>query len=86
MFECKACEARIQEITHLRAIITEMQAATEKAQARVMELAEPGVNRRMSRPQEPAARIPRPLPVPQEFPGYESRRAEMVVVVDEAMS
>ena len=85
MFECKACAARLDEIGHLRAIITDQQTALEKAQARVMELAEPGVNWRMSKPKEPAARIPAPQPDPEEFPGYE-RRVEQHVVVDEEAS
>lgn len=74
MFDCKACQARAEEIAHLRAIITELRADLEKAQTRVMELVEPGVNRRL-RVVESPAEMPKPVQFyrPPEFPGYESR-------------
>lgn len=73
MFKCKGCEAKGDEILHLRAIITEQQAALEKAQTRVMELAEPGVNRRMSKIDSTEPPAPAPVPALPQFPGYEMR-------------
>lgn len=74
MFDCKACQARAEEIQHLRAIITELQAGLEKAQQRVMELVEPGVNRRLKKVEE-GAEMPKPVAFYRApaFPGYESR-------------
>jgi len=83
MFECRGCAAKGQEIDHLRANIEKLLEQLEKAQARVMELAEPGVNRRMNPPAEARDRQPvQRYRIPPEFPGYEPR-AEMVLEVDD---
>lgn len=81
MFECKACEAKTEEIEHLRSIITELQKQLEKATARVMELAAPGIERRMA--SAPAV-MPRPQVPPRDMmPGYEWRQPEPRLVVGE---
>ena len=83
MFECRACKAKDEEIDRLQVNVKDLLEMLEKAQARVMELAEPGVNRRLA-PQrtevapEHAARFR----VPPQFPGYEPR-PETVIEVDE---
>lgn len=82
MFDCKACEAKTDEITHLRAIVTEMQAALEKAQTRVMELAAPGVNRRM-RHIDDAPAAPQRMVVHPQFPGYEMRPEPAIEISEE---
>jgi hypothetical protein len=82
MFECKGCAAKDQEIDHLRANIEKLLEQLEKAQARVMELAEPGVNRRMNPPAEVHKRPAQHWRVPPELPGYEPR-LEAVLEVDD---
>ena len=82
MFECRGCAAKDQEIDHLRANIEKLLEQLEKAQARVMELAEPGVNRRMNPQGEVHKRPPTQYRIQPEFPGYEPR-AEVVLEVDD---
>ena len=83
MFDCKACEAKTDEITHLRAIVTEMQEALEKAQVRVMELAAPGVNRRLRRVEEPERDQAPPATFHPQFPGYELRPEPQIVLSED---
>jgi|GEM_PF-4524644 len=89
MFKCRACEAKEKEIDHLRAIIAELQKQLEKATARVMELAQPGIERRM---QTPPPEMPRPeqgdswryMDNPRYLmPGEERRPLQPRTVVDE---
>jgi hypothetical protein len=57
-FRCRGCEARDQEIRHLLAELQSQRVATEKATARVMEIADPGSNARM---------VPRPAIQPRRL-------------------
>jgi len=83
MFECRACKAKDEEIAHLQANVKDLLEMLDKAQARVMELAEPGVNRRMAPQRTEVSREHRArFSVPPQFPGYEPR-VEQVVEVDE---
>lgn len=85
MFECKGCMAKDKEIDHLRANIHDLLQSLEKAQARVMELAEPGVNRRMNPPAQAAAPVPPQMfRIPPQYPGYEPRMEPVVEVDEEA--
>lgn len=69
---CRACDAKDKEIEHLLALLGEANTRSEKAQARVSELADPGISRRLN----PVAVVRRDLaPIQaaqiQGFPGYE---------------
>lgn len=75
LFDCRGCKAKDSEIVHLMAQLEKLSAMVEKANARVAELAEPGIALRMAgadrmasvgRP--PAPRAARPMV--QGFPGY----------------
>lgn len=81
---CRACEAKDKEIEHLLALLGEANARSEKAQARVSELADPGISRRLA---VPVAPIRRDNLVPVQpisgFPGYERELAPPKVEVDQ---
>lgn len=68
---CRTCEAKDTEIAHLLALLDKANAQVEKAQARMSELLEPGLNQRLEAPRRP---MPvRPTPDPAQgigFPGY----------------
>lgn len=83
MFECKGCKAKDEEIAHLQANVAKLLEMVEKSSAKVMELAEPGVNRRMQpQPQAPGGPPTPRYAVPPQYPGYEPR-VETVFEVDE---
>jgi len=82
MFECRGCQSKDNEIDHLRASISALFDQLERAQARVMELAEPGVNRRMNPPANQPQRRPQAHELRPELPGYEPR-LEAILEVDD---
>jgi len=84
MFECKGCLAKDKEIDHLRANIHDLLQSLEKAQARVMELAEPGVNRRMNPPVPTRHSPPAHFRIEPQYPGYEPRMEPVIEVDEEA--
>jgi len=77
LFGCKGCEGRDQEVRHLLAEIERLHVLVDKAQARICELAEPGIETRVRVGREKPERIPlkEKLERPQArygFPGYDS--------------
>ena len=85
MFECKGCKAKDEEIAHLRANIDSLLGMLEKAQARITELAEPGINRRMNPPPPSAGwRMPPPqgVRVHPQYPGYEARMEQQFEITE----
>lgn len=79
IFSCRGCKAKDGEISHLIAQLDKLNAMVEKAQARVAELAEPGISLRLagaSRAEAMPAMRPRPAPRPlvPTFPGYPPER------------
>jgi|GEM_PF-2363357 len=84
-FKCQACEARREEIDHLRAELDALHRQNEILTKRLTELADPGIDRRL--------RPPRPVPPGQvftgrppaqatEFPGYERPQPKPEVEVE----
>jgi hypothetical protein len=74
MFECRACAAKSEEIKHLLAELNQRAKEAELLQKRLIELAEPGVNRRLipPRPHEEKPEFLGPaVPGGMNFPGYE---------------
>ncbi len=82
---CDACEARKDEIDHLRVELTEKNKQLELLVKRLTELSDPGIDRRL-RPPRPIEGVVRPLRGPgattpppptlhndpgSNFPGYE---------------
>lgn len=71
---CRSCEAKDKEIEHLLALLKEANAQTEKAQARLADIASPGVAQRLEpRPVRPPREVPVAAPTVQ-FPGYAPSR------------
>jgi hypothetical protein len=73
-FDCRGCRAKDGEIAHLMAQLDKLAAMVEKSQARVAELAEPGIAMRLAGADRAAIRPPaaaRPARrMVQGFPGY----------------
>lgn len=63
-FSCAACEARTNEIDHLRVELTEKNKQIDTLIKRLTEIAEPGIDRRLQPP-----RALGPLPGPIRGPG-----------------
>lgn len=70
---CRSCEAKDREIEHLLALADRLTVQTEKAQARLAELAQPGLTQRIE-PRAPRALVPVAAATGRpaiQFPGYE---------------
>lgn len=81
LFHCRGCAAKDSEIAHLMGQLDKLQAMTEKAQARVAELAEPGIAMRLAGADRAGSRQPAPprivgRPLVPTFPGYASERKD----------
>lgn len=80
LFDCRGCKAKDSEIAHLIAQLDKLNGMIEKAQARVTELAEPGINLRLAGATRagaaPGPRTERPALRPRvpTFPGYAPER------------
>ena len=75
-FKCQACEARREEIDHLRAELDAILKQNELLTKRITELADPGIDRRLRPPRAvPPGQVVGAARVPSagEFPGYERR-------------
>lgn len=88
MFKCRGCEAKDEEIRHLLALLDKAQAATEKAQARVVEIASPGAERRVAltaAPEQagPIRRVSVAVPTGVGFPGYTPQPRPAPIEVEE---
>lgn len=74
LFDCRGCKAKDGEILHLLGQLDKLNAMVEKAQARVAELAEPGIAMRLAGADRAATRPPTTprvaRPMVQGFPGY----------------
>ena len=78
LFDCRACKAKDSEILHLMGQLDKLNAMVEKANARVAELAEPGISMRLAgaaRVGEPARARPATRPLVPTFPGYPAERS-----------
>lgn len=83
LFHCRGCEARSEEIDHLRAELDRVHTQKEQLERRLTEIVEPGIERRMA---STAARAERPMRPGEavtaaptrrrfvNFPGYERPR------------
>ena len=75
-FKCRGCEARDQEIRHLLAELDRLHGFLETSQKRLTELADPGINARLT-PRAPASRqVPIQMKTAVNFPGYERPRPQ----------
>lgn len=75
-FKCRGCTAHELEIVHLMAQLDRLSGMVEKSQARVAELAEPGIAMRLAgadrvAKQAPLRERPAPRPLVPTFPGYD---------------
>jgi len=88
-FDCRGCKAKDSEILHLYGQLDKLQAMVEKANARVAELAEPGISMRLAGADRAGSRGPAPprivgRPLADGFPGYaRERKAGPHVALDE---
>jgi hypothetical protein len=79
VFECKGCKAKDKEIDHLLALTDSLQRQNEAMQKRLLEIADPGSNRRVETAARPArAQVLRPRR--EAYPGEERRRAPGIEV------
>jgi len=81
LFECRGCKAKDQEIAHLIVQLDKLAAMVEKSQARVAELAEPGISLRLAGAERAGSRAPAPprivgRPLVPSFPGYGRERKD----------
>lgn len=89
IFDCRGCKAKDGEIAHLMGQLDKLNAMVEKANARVAELAEPGIAMRLAGADRAGSREPAPprivgRPLVPSFPGYErERKAGPHVQLDE---
>jgi len=87
LFDCRGCKAKDTEILHLMGQLDRLNAMVEKANARVAELAEPGIAMRLAGADRPRPQVERPIPRPRvaTFPGYAPERSNAPQVeIDEA--
>jgi hypothetical protein len=84
MFECRGCESKDKEIGHLRSHVDELLKLVERAQARVTELADPGIGRRINPPAPgPGWRETQDrFRIQPQYPGYEPRPEPAFEVTD----
>lgn len=87
IFDCRGCRAKDSEILHLMGQLDKLSAMVEKSQARVAELAEPGIALRLAaadRTPPPGRERPAPRSRVHGFPGYASEvKSGPHVVLDE---
>lgn len=79
LFSCRGCKSKDSEILHLMGQLDKLGAMVEKAQARLAELAEPGISLRLAGAERAGSREPPPprvvgRPLVPTFPGYASER------------
>jgi len=81
--KCEGCEARREEITHLRAELEQVHRQNETLTKRLTEIADPGIDRRLRppRPIDPAKVVPPSVPLPQ-YPGYERPPGKPAIEVE----
>lgn len=78
---CRGCAAKDQEISHLIMLLEKQQQQLERAQARVSEIADPGITQRIEK-KAPPPRPPKAQLV-AGFPGYSPHVAPPRIVADE---
>jgi len=69
LWKCEACEARKDEIGHLRAELSAVHEQNTLLTKRLTELADPGIDRRLRMPRPIEMKTPIPVGGPTEGPG-----------------